>query len=243
MFQDLNNKKYNNVAGIDIANFYDNINLFLLEDKIKHAIKKEKSEIVSLLFYFLKYWDKKHHFYNPRTMGILQDTGGEASRLLANFYLQDYDSYIHAKCKQHKVKYIRYADDQIFLGADKNSLQIIVFLASKYLAKLHLNINSSKVFYKSVEEFKKERFSIHHKPQHATLTDEACIYEDLLKNEDIKLTYFNRGLKRLINLILKQISLIMIVLNLKHITINKKSLTGSVEKNILFYPKLKINMK
>ncbi len=197
LLKELNTKKYNNVAGIDIANFYDNINLILLEDKIKHAIAKEKSQIVSLLFYFLKHWDKKHHFYNQRTMGIPQDVGGEASRLLSNFYLQDYDSYIDEKCKRYGVKYIRYSDDQIFLGEDESSLKIIVFLASKYLAKFHLNINSSKVFYKSIGEFQKERFSINYKG------NQACIYEDLIKNEDIKLTFFNRGLKRLINLIVK----------------------------------------
>jgi hypothetical protein len=203
LLQELNTKKYNNVAGIDIANFYDNINLFLLEDKIKHSITKEKSPIVSLLFYFLKHWDKKHHFYNQRTMGIPQDVGGEASRLLSNFYLQDYDSYIYEKCKRYGVKYIRYSDDQIFLGKDESSLKIIVFLASKYLAKFHLNINSSKVFYKSIGEFQKERFSINYTPQNTRLSDEACIYKDLLNNEDIELTYFNRGLKRLINLIVK----------------------------------------
>ena len=38
LLQELNTENYSNVAGIDIANFYDNINLFLLEDKVKHSI-------------------------------------------------------------------------------------------------------------------------------------------------------------------------------------------------------------
>ncbi|MFZ9180944.1 MAG: RNA-directed DNA polymerase [Rickettsiales bacterium] len=194
-----NDERYKYVAELDIANFYDNINLSLLEEAIRHKANNSKAKIISLLFYFLQFWDKKYHFYNARTAGIPQDIAGDASRLLANFYLQIYDDYIYKKCQSFDIKYIRYADDQVFFSNDQESLKKVVYLASRYLSKIHLNINNKKVFYGTIEQFKKKKFGI---TFYDNLED---MYGALLSsNFNNNPTLFTRGLKRLIALLNKE---------------------------------------
>lgn len=192
----------NFVVEIDIANFYDNINLSLLEESIRHKVNNSKSKVISLLFYFLHFWDKKYNFYNAKTAGIPQDIAGEPSRILANFYLQIYDEYIFKKCEEIGIKYVRYADDQVFFAKDQESLKKIVYLASKFLSKIYLNINNKKVSYESVEAFKKKRFGIKF---HDDLGE---MYEELKKSDYADNSgLFIRGFKRLITLINKSKSI------------------------------------
>lgn len=142
-YKDIDDFKY--FTNIDIANFYDSINLSLLERKIRHIIPKNKQEVVTLLMHFLHNWNKKLEGYNLKTVGIPQDEIGDCSRILANFYLQDYDTAIKKICDTENAQYIRFADDQIFYTKSKDSARKILFEASKELFKLNLNVNSSKV--------------------------------------------------------------------------------------------------
>lgn len=150
-YKDIDDFKF--FTNIDIANFYDSINLSLLERKIRHIIPKNKQEVVTLLMHFLHNWNKKLEGYNLKTVGIPQDEIGDCSRILANFYLQDYDTAIKKICVTENAQYIRFADDQIFYTKSKESARKILFEASKELLKLNLNVNSSKVkeFHKKSE--------------------------------------------------------------------------------------------
>ncbi len=188
---------YNYIAKVDIANFYDNISLGLLEEKLRNKISG-KGNILSLLLYFLKYWDKNIYSYSPRLVGLPTDMGGEASRLLANFYLQEYDEYIFEKCKNYNITYLRYADDQVFFSKNTKDLKKIVFLASKRLAKLNLNINISKVFYQTTASYTKKNLSIDFS------YDIQNMYEQLTNfPKECEKILFVRGLKRLFLLINK----------------------------------------
>lgn len=139
---------------LDIANFYDCINLTILEKKIRHTIPKQKQDVVTLLFHFLQNWNKKLEGYNQKTVGIPQDEIGDCSRILANFYLQDYDLAMSEICDKLGAKYIRFADDQIIYAKDLQTAKIILFEASKELLRINLNFNSSKVKeFKSKDEF------------------------------------------------------------------------------------------
>lgn len=139
---------------IDIANFYDSKNLTLLERKIRHCVPNKKQDVVTLLFHFLRNWNKKIEGYNLKTVGIPQDEIGDCSRILANFYLQEYDLVMKTICEDQGARYIRFADDQIFYSKSSESSKIILFESSKELFKLNLNINSSKVKeFKSRDEF------------------------------------------------------------------------------------------
>lgn len=137
----------------DIANFYDTINLKILENKVHFAVEKKQIFVVELLFHFLQNWNRQLERYSKKTVGIPQDEIGDCSRILANFYLQEYDAYMKAECDKHSAVYLRYADDQIIMSNNKSDLYDILFNASKELFKINLNINSSKVNEFSIDEF------------------------------------------------------------------------------------------
>ncbi|MCZ6803322.1 MAG: RNA-directed DNA polymerase [Proteobacteria bacterium] len=147
---------YKYFINIDIANFYDTINLSILERKIRHVIPKEKQDVVTLLMHFLHGWNKKLEGYSSKTIGIPQDEIGDISRILANFYLQDYDEIMKSACEDMGAKYIRFADDQIIFSKSKEDARKILFLASKSLFSINLNLNSGKVKeFETKEDFDK----------------------------------------------------------------------------------------
>ena len=129
----------------DIANFYDTINLSILESKIRTTLNNTDPLILDLLFNFLGNWNKRFEGYARKTVGIPQDEIGDNSRILANFYLQDYDRFMLELCSEFSSRYLRYADDQIIFSPDQYTAREILFHASKELTKINLNMNSGKV--------------------------------------------------------------------------------------------------
>ena len=129
----------------DIANFYDNINLDLLERKIRLLVTTDLSPVVDLLFVLLRNWNRSLEGYGPKTVGIPQDEISDCSRILANFYLQDYDRALANDCRAENVDYVRYADDQIYMGSDPSVMRKLIHRASVELHRIGLNINSGKV--------------------------------------------------------------------------------------------------
>lgn len=130
---------------LDIANFYDNINLNILEKKLLKKIPKKKTDIVNLLIYFLENWDRTDFPYQKRTVGLPQSEFGDQSRLLANFYLQDYDLAISKVCFEENAKYFRYADDQYIFVKKGSDFKKIMFNICNNLNVIGLNVNASKV--------------------------------------------------------------------------------------------------
>jgi len=152
----LYSRQYKYMLMFDIANFYDSINLELLKRKIYLVAPKSKHFYIELLFHFLFNWNKILEGYSQKTIGIPQDEIGDSSRLLANFYLQDYDQKMKKLCEQNSVQYLRFADDQILYGNNPQILRKLLFEASKELFKIGLSINSSKV-----KEFNRETFNVY----------------------------------------------------------------------------------
>jgi len=72
---------------------------------------KRKTFEVNLLFYFLCNWNRGYLNYERQSMGIPQDEVGDCSRILGNFYLQEYDNYLYKLTKKENSAYLRYADD------------------------------------------------------------------------------------------------------------------------------------
>ena len=141
--QDLSNEAV--ILKLDIANFYDNINLSLLEKKLLVSVPAEKLEYMNILMYFLKNWNLKNDKYHIKSVGLPQNEFGDQSRLLANFYLQGYDKVIKEVCDNSNATYIRYADDQIIIARDPQKINNIMYVVSKELNCLGLNLNASKV--------------------------------------------------------------------------------------------------
>lgn len=140
---------------LDIANFYDTIDLDKLESKVRHATSDEQGVIVNILFSFLRNWNRKVYGYGVQTKGIPQDEVGDCSRILANFYLQKYDEQMAELCSRNGVKYFRYADDQILMSNSKDSNLRCLYEASIILHKEGLNINTSKVKEQDESQFTK----------------------------------------------------------------------------------------
>jgi len=148
--------EYKHCIKFDISNFYNSINLELLKRKIYLVAPNKKRDYIELLFHFLSNWNKKFEGYSNKLVGIPQDEVGDCSRILANFYLQDYDEFMKRLCDKHNSKYLRYSDDQIIYSNNRLTARRILFEASKYLSKTGLDINSGKVIeFDDTEKFNK----------------------------------------------------------------------------------------
>lgn len=137
----------------DIANFYDCIRLDLLEKKIRDEIRDNScDDEIHLLFRFLKYWN--NGFDSKKSVGIPQDEVGDCSRILSNFFLQDYDQFVFDKCKKKDAKFLRYADDQIIFTQSQEDAEELMYEISKKLFEEGLNINTGKTKeFTNFEEF------------------------------------------------------------------------------------------
>lgn len=129
----------------DISNFYDTISQTRLERSIRNSTNTDLSDVIDLLFYFLNHWNRPFNLYASTNVGIPQEERLDCSRLLANFYLQPYDSVIERKCNERGCRFLRYADDQLIFAPNMDVANGILFEASKELFRINLNINSSKV--------------------------------------------------------------------------------------------------
>lgn len=143
---------YEYVAELDIANFYDNINVNTVIEKIKN--QSTDSEIVDLLSHFLKEWGGKNNpILGVSNKGIPQDETADCSRIIANFYLQEFDEEMFKLCDKYGAKYFRYADDQIILAPSEEILQEIISLASVKILKYGLCFNNKKVMMMNKAQF------------------------------------------------------------------------------------------
>lgn len=124
-----------------------------LETIVREAVDKKKTQVVNLLFYFLSNYGKRDLNYGIQTIGIPQDEVGDCSRILANFYLQEYDSKIYKFSTNKKSGYLRYSDDQIIAASSEKTAKDLMFQASKELTKLGLNLNASKAKFLTRTEF------------------------------------------------------------------------------------------
>ena len=137
-------KKY---IHIDIAHFYDDINLDILEKEVRNIIIDQK-ELIDLLFYFLRMSDNKDLGYSVATVGIPQEEIGEMSRVLANFYLANYDKsiveYLDSLFGADNYLYFRYSDDMWFC-IDEDLSNNIIQKASLLLNSIKLHVNTEKI--------------------------------------------------------------------------------------------------
>ncbi|WP_246042121.1 reverse transcriptase domain-containing protein [Cohnella pontilimi] len=154
----LSEKNFDYYIHIDIAHFYDDINLDILENKVRNVVIG-KSKIIDLLFNFLRFSDKRDLGYTPSNVGIPQEEVGEMSRLLSNFYLSSFDSEITNYLEKYfsnneSFTYTRYADDMwfCFLGSYDDGLRIVQKVSFE-LSKLKLHISESKLKFFDVQEF------------------------------------------------------------------------------------------
>lgn len=154
-YQNLSKEAYNNgfkyFLHIDIAHFYDDINLDILERFVRNEINN-KSHIIDLLFSFLRLSDKRDIGYSSNNVGIPQEELGAMSRILANFYLVRFDEeiikFLNNFLGVDKYVYLRYSDDiWICFNEKKIFANNIIQKSSLLLNKLKLHINQKTQVY------------------------------------------------------------------------------------------------
>lgn len=198
---------YSYYIKFDIANFYDTLNLNYLETKIRSVCGGELIHIIDLLIYFLKHWNRDFENFKQKNIGIPQDEVGDCSRVLANFYLHEYDSYINSIAESLNCKWLRYSDDQIIYAHDEYSAKKLLYLASNYLAKINLNINPKKIecFSQQEDFFSYWSFDIYQylAPPYTKFNIEAAIKILLSRSSSNKPFRRESALKRIINVLSK----------------------------------------
>lgn len=189
--------KYRYVAELDIANFYDNISLEILDRKLRSSSKEIGA--IDLLIKFLNNWDRGANSPNGTPRGIPQDEVGDCSRIIANFYLQDFDSELFSLCRKYDAKYFRYADDQIIFAKSEEDLKEIVSKASIMILKHGLCFNHKKVAIMNKIYFETHfSFDWFMKRRDTKILKKEEAHEDLLFYQEKKKELRNNGISVLL---------------------------------------------
>ncbi len=146
----------NYVIQTDVANFYDNIEIPKLVRNLRHDARGHE-EYIEALELFLGYWNRRLHGYQATTKGIPQEVISDASRILAHYYLDEFDLQFSAYCEANDLINVRWADDMLIFGSSKKKLELAVHKASKILLSIGLNLNAAKTQIFSRSEFSKYR--------------------------------------------------------------------------------------
>ena len=124
----------------DIRKFFASIDQkILLEILIKYIPDQDIIKLLSKIIY---------SFYSLK-QGIGLPLGNLTSQLLVNIYMNEFDQFV-----KHKLKikyYIRYADDFVILGQDKDTLlEFIPKIADFLNEHLKLQLHPDKLFIKTL---------------------------------------------------------------------------------------------
>lgn len=128
------------IASFDLTACYDSINHRLLESllvKKYHFSERCAQEFTHLL----QQWESVSSV--SLATGIPQ--GPQASGIIAEIVLTQYDEYIEQLKSKYKFDYFRYVDDIRILASDEQTVRWILFLLDKKSKELGLFPQSSKV--------------------------------------------------------------------------------------------------
>ncbi len=138
--------KFQCFACLDISNFYDSISTPTLIRLLHSSLSPGMAPVINLLDVFLSNWQRDLQGYRSVQVGIPQDDVGEPSRMLANFYLHEYDKSMRAFVAglDPPGRYFRYSDDQVIMASTHDHVMRSLVFATSCLARHGLNINATK---------------------------------------------------------------------------------------------------
>ena len=148
VLQECKNKKYKYVLRLDIDNFFDTIDHFLLRRRLVATGTEE--EIVRLIMLCMEMGKvkQKSREWIDTMLGTPQ--GAVISPLLANLYMHSFDQFAISR----NLPYIRYADDFLFLCESKEQAQKLLEKTEEYLQeKLKLSLNQPSSILKLSDGF------------------------------------------------------------------------------------------
>ena len=130
------NKKYKYVLRLDIDNFFDTIDHYLLRRRlVGTGTEEELVRLIMLCMQMGKVRQKSREWMDTE-YGTPQ--GAILSPLLSNLYLHSFDQFAISR----HLPYIRYADDFLFLCESKEQAQELAEKTEQYLnEKLKLSLN------------------------------------------------------------------------------------------------------
>lgn len=137
-------KAFNNgneyIASFDLTACYDSINHNLLGDILRkyHFAEVCIKQLISLL----EKWCSPSSDY---LIGVGIPQGPQASGIIAESVLSEYDSFIESIQKSYDFKYFRYVDDIKILAKDEETVRWVLFLLDKKSKELGLFPQASKV--------------------------------------------------------------------------------------------------
>jgi retron-type reverse transcriptase len=141
-----NNTKTCFVLKCDIRKFFANIDHEILKKILEKYIQDKN--ILWLLLQVINSFTSCH-IYAMADIRKGLPLGNLTSQLLVNIYMNEFDQYVK---RELKVKYyIRYADDFVILGEDKEYLKELLTKISIFLSEsLKLSLHPDKVFIKTI---------------------------------------------------------------------------------------------
>jgi len=139
-------------AMLDVANFYDTIDLPRLIRAVRSQVRGS-SLAIEVLSFFLSNWNRELNQYAPTTKGLPMDVVGDCSRVLANFYLTPFDATMRRLAQEREASFMRFADDMVLACPDQATCEELVFRASMELHRFGLNINVAKVRFLTSQDF------------------------------------------------------------------------------------------
>lgn len=158
------NKKYKYVLRLDIDNFFDTIDHFLLRRRLVGTGTEE--ELVRLIMLCVQMGKVKQSTREWEDTELGTPQGAVLSPLLANLYLHSFDQFAISR----HLPYIRYADDFLFLCESKEQAQDVASKAEQYLNdKLKLSLNKPIAIISLSDGF--DFLGITVKNLHATITE------------------------------------------------------------------------
>ena len=139
------------LASFDLTACYDSINHNLLKDILLkyHFSENCAKEFIGML----ESWCSPSTKYLLGT-GIPQ--GPQASGIIAEAVLSEYDGYVEKLMKRYQFKYYRYVDDIKILAKNEETVKWILFLLDKKSKELGLFPQASKVSVHKVENIEDE---------------------------------------------------------------------------------------
>lgn len=142
------NKRYKYVLRLDIDNFFDSIDHFLLRRRlIATGTEEEIVRLIMLCMEMGKVRQKSREWIDT-ILGTPQ--GAVLSPLMANLYLHSFDQFAVSR----RLPYIRYADDFLFLCESREQAQDLLEKTEQYLKeKMKLSLNQPSSILKLSDGF------------------------------------------------------------------------------------------
>ena len=144
-------KGYKYIASFDLTACYDSINHNLLRNILKEKFSFSDNCAKSFTD-LIEQWESA----DGHELGTGIPQGPQASGIVAEAVLQEYDTYVETLQKTMQFVYYRYVDDIRILATNEDTVKWVLFLLDKKSKELGLFPQSSKISTHEINDIDKE---------------------------------------------------------------------------------------